>query len=135
MSQESSAELQRLIEALDQCWLQGRPQEARRYFHPDVVFAGPQFQRLACGIEACIKGYEDFLAIARIHAFQATDYVADVADQAAVVTYRWTIDYQIGDKRSVESGREMLVLVRPAGTWLVRWRVQLPEAASAGPSV
>ena len=60
----------------------------------------------------------------------SNDYVIDVADDSAVMTYRWTIDYQLGDTRSRESGQELLVWVCRRGTWLIAWRTQRPQPAS-----
>ena len=129
MSSETARELRQPIEAYDRCWLEGRPQDLRQFLHPDVVFTGPQFQRLAVGIDACVKSYEDFIAQAKVHAFKTSDYVIDVAEQAAVITYCWMVDYEIAQKRYSEIGRELLVLVRRADRWLVAWRTQHSESA------
>lgn len=56
-------------------------------------------------------------------AFKTSDYVIDLTDQAAVITYGWMVDYEIG--------RELLVLVRRVDRWLVAWRTQHSEPAPA----
>jgi hypothetical protein len=130
MWHETERELREQVESYDRCWLEGRPEDLRRFLHPDAVFTGPNFERLAEGVDACVQSYVAFLAEAKVHDFKASDYVIDVADDSAIMTYRWTIDYQLGDTRSRESGQELLVWVGRRGKWLIAWRTQRPEPAS-----
>jgi Domain of unknown function (DUF4440) len=121
-------DLQKSVEAFDRCWVEGRPDDLRQFLHAKVVFAGPQFERLASGVDACVKSYESFLAQAKVHGFSPSEYLIDVAGDSAVVTYRWTIDYEYQGDRLKESGQDLLVWVHRAGRWLVTWRSQRPEA-------
>src|SRR6476660_9716315 len=68
-------DLQKSAEAYDRCWVEGRTDDLRQFLHPKVVFAGPQFERLASGVDACVKTYEGFLAQAKVHAFAPSQYV------------------------------------------------------------
>lgn len=124
MRTEPEHELLESAAAFDRCWVEGRTPDLRRFLHPDVVFTGPGFQRLARGADACVQSYESFVSAARIHDFTAADYVVDTAGDSAVMTYRWTIDYEMGGDRHRESGRELLVWVRRAGRWEIFWRNQ-----------
>jgi ketosteroid isomerase-like protein len=127
MSREPADDLVERAEEYDRCWLEGRPEDLRQFLHPDVVFAGPQFQRLAHGIDACVRSYVDFLSAARIHDCTASDRVVDLAGDSAVMTYRWTIDYEISGSRSLESGQDLLVWVKRGDRWEIFWRAQLPS--------
>lgn len=127
MSIDLKEELIQRADAFDRCWAEGRLNDLRRFLHADVVFTGPQFQRLAKGAEACVQSYVRFLAQAQVHEFTLSDYLVDIAGDAAVMTYRWTIDYEISGQRSRESGQDLLVWVREAGQWLITWRSQRPE--------
>jgi ketosteroid isomerase-like protein len=118
------AYLRQVVEAWNRCWLEGRLQDLRAFLHPDVVFTGPRFEPLARGADACAQSYSDFLARAIVHDFSAADYAVDVADHVAVVTYRWTIDYETGDARRRESGQDLVVFVPRDDRWLVAWRTQ-----------
>jgi ketosteroid isomerase-like protein len=129
MSKEPAGDLLERAEAYDRCWLEGRPGDLRLFLHPDVVFTGPQLQRLAHGIDACVQSYVEFLSAARIHDFTASDRVVDLAGESAVMTYRWTIDYEMEGRRNVESGQDLLVWVKHGGRWEIFWRAQLPSQA------
>ena len=94
MARGTIDDLQKSVEAYDRCWVEGRTDDLRQFLHPNVVFTGPQFERLASGVDACVKTYEGFLAQAKVHDFAASQHVIDVAGDCAVVTYRWTIDYE-----------------------------------------
>jgi hypothetical protein len=128
MSNEVKRQLQERVEAYDRCWVEGRPEDLRTFLHPRVVFTGPRFERLAEGIDACVRSYVGFLAQATVHAFDASAYVVDVAENAAVVTYRWTIDYEMSGKRSAETGQDLLVWVLTESGWLLVWRTQRSDA-------
>lgn len=129
MARGTIDDLQKSVEAYDRCWVEGRTDDLRQFLHPNVVFTGPQFERLASGVDACVKTYEGFLAQAKVHDFAASRHVIDVAGDCAVVTYRWTIDYEFEGGRHKDSGQDLLVWVHRAGRWLITWRSQRPDAA------
>ena len=129
MLTDTKRELREQIERYDRCWVARRPEDLRRFLHPDVVFTGPDFERLAEGVDAAVQSYTDFVSQATVHEFTTSDYVIDVIDDAAVMTYTWTIDYEMNGTRSRERGRELLVWARRAGRWLIAWRTQRPEPA------
>jgi hypothetical protein len=131
MAKSASAELSEQIRAYDLCWVEGRPGDVRAFLHPDVVFTGPNFERLVRGADACAQSYVGFLSQAKVHGFTASDYVIDVIEGTAVMTYRWTIDYELNGARSVETGQDLLVWVREGDRWLVGWRSQRPDPAAA----
>jgi hypothetical protein len=127
---DAPAELRARAEAYDRCWVEGRLDDLRTFLDPDVVFTGPDFQRLAKGIDACVESYARFITAARIHDFKTSEYVVDITGTSAVMTYRWSIDYEWEGKRSVETGQDLLVWVPAPGGWLICWRCQRPDAPS-----
>jgi hypothetical protein len=131
MPSATAGDVQKAAEAYDHCWLEGRPEDLRQFLHANVVFAGPQFERLASGVDACVRTYHDFLTQAKIHGFTPSDYIIDLAGDSAVMTYRWTIDYEIGGARHQDSGQDLLVWLHRAGRWLITWRSQRPDAVPA----
>jgi ketosteroid isomerase-like protein len=130
MGRDVTRELREQVEAYDRCWVGGRPEEIRRFLHPDAVFTGPDFERVARGADACVQSYIGFLGAAKVHDFSTSDYVVDPAGESAVMTYRWTIDYEMGGTRSREKGQDLLVWVRREAQWLIAWRTQRPEPAA-----
>jgi hypothetical protein len=129
MLSDQKDELVQRAAAYDGSWVDGRPEDLRQYLHPDVVFAGPQLQRLVKGIEACVQSYVKFLSEARVHEFKPSDYLVDIIGGTAVMSYRWTIDYEFGGKRNAETGQDLLVWVRHDNQWLIAWRMQRSESA------
>lgn len=129
MSADVKRQLRERVEAYDRCWLDGRPEDLRTFLHPRVVFTGPRFERLVEGIDGCVGSYVGFLSQATVHALNASDYTIDVAENSAVVTYRWSIDYEMNGKRSTETGQELLVWVLTESGWLLAWRAQRSDSA------
>jgi hypothetical protein len=127
MSKSASQDLSEQVKAYDRCWVEGRPADLRPFLHPDVVFTGPKFERLLRGADACVQSYVDFLSQAKVHGFTASDYVIDVIATTAVMTYRWTIDYEFGGARSVEHGQDLHVWIHEMDRWLIAWRSQRPD--------
>jgi ketosteroid isomerase-like protein len=131
MSPANAKDVQAAVEAYDRCWVEGRPEDLRQYLHANVVFAGPHFERLASGVDACVQSYHQFLSQARIHGFAGSDYVIDLAGDCAVVTYRWTIDYEFAGARHKDTGQDLLVWLHRAGRWLITWRSQRPDTPAS----
>jgi hypothetical protein len=127
MTEGALQELTERVQAYDRCWVEGRPRDIAPFLHPHVVFTGPRFERLLRGADACVQSYVDFLAQAKVHGFSASDYAVDVIENTAVMTYRWTIDYEFSGARSVEHGQDVLVWVRDGDRWLIAWRSQQPD--------
>ena len=127
MPRSAVQELSERIQAYDRCWVEGRPADARAFLHPDAVFTGPNFERLVRGADACVQSYVNFLSQAKVHGFTASDYVIDVIETTAVMTYRWTIDYEFDGERSVDRGQDLLVWIREPDRWLIAWRSQRPD--------
>ena len=127
MPRANTGDVLKAVQAFDRCWVEGRPEDIRQFLHAQVVFAGPHFQRLASGVDACVRSYHDFLAQAKVHDFLPYEYVVDLAGDSAVMTYRWTIDYEFGGARQKESGMDLLVWLHRAGRWLITWRMQRPD--------
>ena len=121
-------ELLERVAAYDRCWTEQRPEDIRRFLHPDVVFCGRHCQRFTRGIDASVRSYLDFLASARIHSFRPSDYVTDLVGRTAIMTYRWKIDYETAGQRCVETGHDLLVWVREGIEWLIVWRHQCPDS-------
>lgn len=127
MPKNAVQELSERIQAYDRCWVEGRPADARTFLHPDAVFTGPNFERLVRGADACVQSYVNFLSQAKVHGFTASDYVIDVIEATAVMTYRWTIDYEFNGERSLDRGQDLLVWIREPDRWLIAWRSQRPD--------
>src|SRR5262249_35037359 len=82
----------------------GRVDELASYFAPDMVIVGPGYQPLACGVDACVATYRDFLRVSVVHRYHQSAVSVHEAGSVAVVTYGWGMDYEQGGRRSRGAG-------------------------------
>lgn len=125
MSEDPLADMKALrwlLERLERSWRDGDEASLRSCFHPEVVFAGPEHAEIARGREACAGSYLDFAKAATIHSYTAGEPRIRFWETTAVVTYPWTMDYEVDGTRSVERGEDLLVLENSGPGWRVVWR-------------
>lgn len=115
MNASPKREIRAILRAINVAWTKGSPKDIGRYFHPDVVFVGPEFKGIFRGRGACVKSFVEFDRIATVRRFRASSASVDVVGTAAVASYRSEIDYEIGGKRCRESGRDLWVFERRRG--------------------
>ena len=125
MEQNDQEEILSLLSRISEAWLEGRTEGLNDCFHNDVVIKGPQLQEMARGREACVKSYEDFIRLAKVREFKASEPVIDVFGAVAVASCTWKINYRMNDRDFRESGRDVLVLTHQEGEWKVVWRAVL----------
>jgi hypothetical protein len=122
---DSRKEVQDLINRINEAWLGGRTGELNEYFHNDMVIRGPDLTELARGRETCVKSYEDFVQKSLVRNFKASEPEVDLWDGMAVATSSWAITYELQGQACQELGRDLFVLTRAGGRWLVIWRAVL----------
>jgi hypothetical protein len=115
-------EIWRTVQLLNRTWIEGEPEELARFFHKDVVISKPDFSIIGRGREVCIQSYIDFCSHARIRNFRETDPEVFLYGAAAVVTYRFEVEYEMNGKEYHDTGTEFLTLVRDGEGWCVVWR-------------
>ena len=92
------------------------------HFAPNMVIVGPGYRPMACGAEACVASYRDFLRDSVVHDYRQSDVAVHEAGRAAVVAYGWEMDYEQGGRRSREAGTDLFVLRRDGEQWQAMWR-------------
>lgn len=122
-------EITRNIKNMNQAWRKGDFRSLRKYFHQEMVIVAPNFQRMGVGIDACVKSYEDFAAMAEVINFLDKNMQVDIIGSTAAVTYEYEITWVAEEKRFEEAGKEALVFTKESGSWLLIWRMVLPPAA------
>ena len=70
-------ELKARVRSLNAAWLQGKLDDLRQHFHPEIVMAAHGGTAHIKGREACIKSFEDFLRRAQVHDFRESETRAD----------------------------------------------------------
>ena len=107
------------LRALNDAWTQGNPDDLADYFHPQMLAITPVDRLRRDGAVACIAGWKSFTKAACIHRWQEFDPLIRVYGDAAVVTYYYEIDFNMGGQRIEQSGRDLFFFVRENGRWLV----------------
>jgi hypothetical protein len=115
------------LRVINEAWVTGRPEEMAPFLDEDVVFVQPKLAGRESGRDKAIESYREFLTQAELHAYEETDLVIDVRGHAAVVTYRWAIDYHLAKKHYHETGSDLFVFDRAGTRWRAVWRLLLPD--------
>jgi ketosteroid isomerase-like protein len=119
------------IESMDRCWMEGRFPELEAFLATDVVFVSPDGVHRGEGSAHAIESYRQFLSHAQVKRFETSDHIVTLRGDTAIVEYRWQMDWTSDGADYSETGREVLVLARRDGSWLVVWRTQIPSAVRA----
>ena len=96
--QHDQEQIRSFISRINEAWLKGHTERLNECFHDDVVVRGPDLQQMARGREACVKSYEDFIRLATVREFKASEPVIDVFDNMGVATCPWEISYRMNDR-------------------------------------
>jgi hypothetical protein len=81
------------IEALDRCWMQGRPQDLAAFLAEDVVFASPDGKHRITGVAQAIDSYRQFTSSAQVKRYQPNEYVVTNRGYTAIVEYAWQMTW------------------------------------------
>jgi uncharacterized protein (TIGR02246 family) len=122
-------EIARVLRAINAAWTGGDAEAMRQYLDERIVMAQPGFEERLVGRQACIESYEDFARQARVHSYVESQTTVDVMGDTAVASYRFAIDYAMGDKQHHEAGHDLFVFARSDGRWRAVWRTLIPEPA------
>lgn len=107
------------LRALNDAWTKGHPDDLANYFHPQMLAVTPVDRLRRDGAAACIAGWKGFAEATRIARWQEFDPLIRVFGDAAVVSYYYEIDFEMGGRRIEQGGRDLFFLVRENGRWQV----------------
>jgi len=123
MSAESAAEVKQLIQQLSNTWLEERIDDLPPFFDEQVVLVTPDGDEIN-GREQMIDSFALFMRLATVYHFEIENIDVKLFETTAIARYTFEIDYEISDKRSLESGIETLVLLQGTAGWRIVWRTQ-----------
>jgi ketosteroid isomerase-like protein len=116
---------------INQAWLDGRVEDLAPLVHPEIVMVFPGFAGRIQGRDVVLAGFRDFLQNATIQEFREHDHQVDVADDTAVVTFRYDMVYERSGKRYHSTGRDLWVFRKQAEAWIAVWRTMLDSEENA----
>jgi hypothetical protein len=119
-------DLERFIHDLNSAWLEGRYDDLRRYFHPNVVMLPPGGADLIVGIDPMLESYRRFGSLGTVHSFEILNVGVYPFEKLAVCQMSFTIDYEIEAERFKETGLEVYALDTSGEEPRIVWRTQMP---------
>ena len=114
-------DIREMVRELNRRWVSGA-MNLEAFFHPEMIMAVPGRPDRLAGRELCVRSYQDFTKMARIHSFDLDEPQVDVIGDIAVATCPFVIDYEIESGRWRGSGSDVLVLGRTDEGWEIVWR-------------
>lgn len=125
----SRQDVRALVRGFASAWREGDVEALRALLDERVVFVQPGPGGRLEGREACAEALRRFAAAAEVLDYTEDEVQVDAWADTAVATYRWRTAYSTGggpvERRS---GRDVLVVRRKAGRWVVVWRGVTPNA-------
>jgi ketosteroid isomerase-like protein len=119
-----------LIKSLNSAWREKQFDRLEPLFAETVVVQNSEGHRLVEGKAACIQSYRDFMAIAKVLAYEEEEPDIILGSRSAIANYGWRIEYDMNGTNFDDKGRDWLAFEKQDGTWRVVWRL-LIQAASA----
>ena len=105
------------VRAMNDAWTKDNPDDLAHYFHPLMLAVTPTDRLRRVGAAECVAGWKAFADAARIHSWQEIDPLIRVYGEAAVVSYFYAIDFEMGGQRYQQGGRDLFFFVRENGRW------------------
>jgi hypothetical protein len=125
---DRAREVFEFVNALNQAWLDGNERALRQRVDAQVIVDLPGLTGRVQGRDAVVASALEFHANTTARRFKAGDWHVDVFADTAVVQYRYSLGYAIGDEEHHDEGHEVLVLVwTKKKRWYVVWRTLLPD--------
>jgi len=119
------------MSGINAAWLAGRLDELAAMVHPQITMAVPGFTATACGREAFLNGFREFLESSKIHEYHEQGAHVDVVGNTGVVTFRYGIVYERAGERYRAQGRDLWVFENIGEAWIAVWRAMLDMQESA----
>ena len=118
--------IQELIDRINDSWRNRRTADLRELFHESMVIVPPDLAGRVEGREACIKSYDDFLGVADVREYRASEPTVETWGETAVATFAWEMAWSMHGRPHRESGHDLFVFTRRDGRWWAVWRTILP---------
>jgi uncharacterized protein (TIGR02246 family) len=110
------------VQRINRAWRAGDPTGIAELFHPDAVIVHPGFEGRSEGRDECVQSYVEFAGQATVHSLEEYGVTVDVVGDTAVVTYGFTIDYDLDGQPYRDRGTDLYVLTRAGEGWQAIWR-------------
>lgn len=92
----------------------------------DIIIVSPDGATGVAGLSAAVENYRAFMVRAKIVWFASRDHVVTERGDAAIVGYRWDMEWRSEGATHEATGREVQLLAGRDGARRIVWRTQLP---------
>ncbi len=120
-----------VVNTINDAWLHKRGETMTNALRPclaeNVVMRGPGFLLLGSGRDFAVQSYHDFVTQATVMKCTLDEPQIDICEQTAAAHYKWEMTYVLDGQAYTERGHDLFVLARRGETWVVVWRVMLPQ--------
>lgn len=123
--------LEQLLLDLSDTWLEGRYDDLRRFYDPDVAMLPPGGLEPIVGVDAMIDSYRQFGKVGTLHHFELEDINIVEHRSTAVCHVTFEVDYEIGSGRYRERGVEVYVIDTTQDPPRIVWRTQVSKPREA----
>ena len=122
---KQKVEVLNVMQAINRAWRESDFDGFEQFFREDVIMAMPGFEQKVEGRQALCDSYRQFAANSTIHEYTEGEPSIDILDNVAVVTYSFTMDYEVESGRYEESGRDLYLFIRDDEGWKAAWRTMM----------
>ncbi|MCL1893521.1 MAG: nuclear transport factor 2 family protein [Holophagaceae bacterium] len=115
--EKTKTEIWAMVQAMNDVWTTGNPEELSNYFHPNMVAVTPMNRHRIEGGVACIEGWKSFAKSAKIHYWKEINPIIHLYGNSAVVAYDYDMSFDMGGSTTQSSGRDLFFVVKENGKW------------------
>lgn len=119
---KQNEEILETIRAMNRCWTEMWNEDRfREYIHADAVAIVPATPGRLVGRDAYVAGWRGFVTAAKVLSWDESDHQVQLwaAGKCAVVTYLFSIRFEMDGQVQTMQGRDMFFLTKEKRRWLV----------------
>jgi ketosteroid isomerase-like protein len=121
-TKKQSEKIIETIRAMNRCWTETWNEEQfQKYIHADAVAIVPSTSGRLVGRDAYVAGWRGFVTAAKVLSWDETDHRVQLyaTGKCAVVTYLFSIRFEMGGQLQTMQGRDMFFLTKEKSRWMV----------------
>lgn len=87
------------------------------------MILSPDFSKLSADRATSIESFSSFIMAATVSDFSSDEFQIELFETTALVTYSFTIEYEMHDKTYRKKGNDLFAFERSENGWLAVWRM------------
>ena len=107
------------VQNMNRCWTTGKSEELTAFFHKKMIAVTPTDPMPLLGQKACLASWKSFTETATIHSWRELEPNVEIHGDAAIVSYLYELDCEVGVQRLRLEGRDLVFLMKEGDKWWV----------------